>query len=362
MRSTKQKNYKRYKIKMSKILYITKEQKKLWFKAGYLYLDNDLIIQFPITSYFKKIASKIRILTRLLRLEPRNAVFLTNDLIIVAFLHKLFVISIKLKKIITILDNRNGFSNPLNFCSMRNFGKEEVYWGDYGQNNNHEAINIYKYTPNDGITIVHTFKPGDIKHVHNIIFDKYRNSFLIFTGDFETKAGIYQATYDFSEIKPLLIGSQKYRAVQGIVFKNELIYATDAVMENNYIFSYSFATQNLTVLEELNGSVIYGTLVNDGIIFSTTVEPYPSSKSKIKTLLDNRKGKGIKSNHIDLYYISADKEIKRLHRFKKDLLPMRLFQYGAVTFPYYENQSTTSIYTNPIATTKYDGKNYIINL
>ena len=52
--------------------------------------------------------------------------------------------------------------------------------------------------------------------------------------------GIYIANSDFSKVTPYLVGQQSYRAVIGKVLENGLLYATDAVMEDNYLYYVPF--------------------------------------------------------------------------------------------------------------------------
>ena len=50
-----------------------------------------------------------------------------------------------------------------------------------------------------------------VKHIHNILYDKYRERFFIFTGDFGDDVGIYIANSDFSKVTPYLVGQQSYQ-------------------------------------------------------------------------------------------------------------------------------------------------------
>ncbi len=129
-------------------------------------------------------------------------------------------------------------------------------------------------------------------------------------------------------------------------------------MADNYLYYYDYCRNKIEQIAELNGSVIYGTLVNGGLAFSTTVESYPSSSSVLFTLLDNRIGPGIKSRDVHVYYIFDNKKIKKLMSFRKDIFPMRLFQYGCVIFPEYEDNKChrVEISMQAVGVKKKDGK------
>ena len=347
---------------MPKALYIFKKGEVLYYKNFSLYIGEEPIVDFfKYVNPLKKVLSKKRIFNRLLRLEPRTAV-VQNEICLLSFLKKIFVISLKEKQILSVFSVRDGFSNILNFCSVTLNNNAVFYWGDYGQNEKKEEINIYRYSSSSGLEICYTFPQNTIKHIHNILYDKYRDQFVVFTGDLDADVGIYIASNDFSEVKPLLTGDESYRAVVGNILEDGLIWATDSVLKENYLYYYSFENNELKVLATLGGSVIYGTKVNRGLAFATTVEPYPSKKSKILSLLDNRRAPSVKSMDVDLYFLSEGLNLKKKASYRKDCLPMRLFQYGHISFPIYEDETDSLLYYNPVGVRTCDGKILKIDL
>lgn len=168
--------------------------------------------------------------------------------------------------------------------------------------------------------------------------------------------GIYIANSDFSKVTPYLVGQQSYRAVIGKVLENGLLYATDAVMEDNYLYYVPFSDSIPRKLLSLGGSVIYGLILKEGLVFSTTVEPRPSVSSKIISLIDNRRGKGIKSNLIDVFYVSDDLACQKLKSYKK------IFAYEVVSIwvcyiscTFDEHMEISSLPVNPVSVDDYDG-------
>lgn len=341
-----------------KILALLSASQEIWFHQMKLYLPNGKIIEFPADSSLQKRLCKIRFFVRLLRLEPRCATFLSDDILIVAFLHKLWFISLSESKIIKTENLRFGWTNILTFCSLRPFGKNIVYYGDYGGNSKKDEVHVYKIDEHLQSKICYTFPSGTIRHIHNILYDEYRERFFIFTGDIGDNVGIYIANNTFTEVVPYQVGQQSYRAVIGKVLKTGLLYATDAVMEDNYLFYISFSDNILRKIVSLDGSVIYGIALNNGLVFSTTVEPRPSVHSKIITYTDNRRGKGIKTNFVDILYVSDNLICNKLKSYKKDFLPMKLFQYGAVMFPtlFDEKMEVELLPVSPISVKRFDGK------
>lgn len=340
-----------------KILAILPNFNQIYFDWMYLYLPNGKKIKISFSSFVKKQLGRFRIFVRLLRLEPRCLTFLSEDIFVISFLKKLWFISLCEGKIRQCESVRKGFSDVLMFCSMREYGYNIVYYGDYGQNVHEEEIHIYKLDENLHSEICYTFPARSIKHIHNILYDKFHERFFIFTGDFGDHVGIYIADSKFCKVTPYLLGQQSYRAVIGKVLEKGLLYATDAVMEDNYLFYISFLDNKPRKVLSLNGSVIYGLILNKGLLFSTTVEPRPSVTSRVISLIDNRNGNGIKSNNVEVFFVSDELVCRKLKTYRKDLLPMRLFQYGSVSFPclFDEQIDLQSIPINPVSVKYFDG-------
>lgn len=74
-------------------------------------------------------------------------------------------------------------------------------------------------------------------------------------------------------------------------------------------------------------------------------------------MFSNKLGEGIKSREV--YVIAVNKndlsDIKIIAKYKKDCLPMKLFQYGSVHFPI-EQKDKETLRLSPMACKKYDGK------
>ena len=136
-----------------------------------------------------------------------------------------------------------------------------------------------------------------------------------------------------------------------------MLFRSDAVMESNYLYFLPLENNlKLEVIVPLEGSVIYGCNLKNELIFSTTVEPRPSRKNYCLNLFDNRKGKGIKSNNVILYKIDDKLNLSQILSFKKDILPMRLFQYGCIQFPALASRNINKLLINPVAVKNCDGR------
>lgn len=337
-----------------KCLAMINSEKSIFFGNQSLLLPDGRKIPMPSESTIKRRLGKIRLMERLFRLEPRCTAFLGTQHLVMAYQRKIWIVDIHQAEIQKVFSIRNGFSDVLSFCQM----EDAVYFGDYGNNLSGESIHIYQLDIHQNLNIVYTFPARSIKHIHGLIYDRWRNRFFIFTGDQGTQAGIYTASADFSCVEPFLTGSQQYRTVVGHVTEKYLYYTTDAVMEPNFLYRVELKGEKKPQkLASLNGSVIFGLNLEDGFLLSTTVEPYPIKKSALLSLLDNRRGKGILSSETMVGYVDETSEITWLKAYHKDRWLMRLFQYGSVQFPALLNHQVGKyIYVNPMAVAKYDGK------
>jgi len=233
---------------------------------------------------------------------------------------------------------RKGMKNPLSFCVRKlDSGEKEIYYGEYIWNENKGPVAIYRCK--DGSwQKVYEFAENMITHIHSVVFDSSRETFFILTGDSDSESGIWIADNQFRNMRPLLVGKQKYRACVAFPTKAGLLYATDTPLEQNYVYLLSLedeANPKITEIGKLPGSCIYGAKVNEKYYFSTTVEP-DSTLTGWRYRITNKLGKGIQDRYSYLVSIEEQGELKICYRQKKDFLPMWLFQFGNMLFPYNE--------------------------
>src|SRR5215471_1738119 len=61
---------------------------------------------------------------------------------------------------------------------------DHVFWGEYFDNPRRDEVHIYASTDRGSHwDIAYTFPTGEIRHVHNIVYDRWENCFWILTGD-----------------------------------------------------------------------------------------------------------------------------------------------------------------------------------
>lgn len=298
---------------------------------------------------------------RFFRLGIQTACICDGDLY-VAYRGFIYIINLKT---FTITKSFKGFKGkrPLYLVPIENIKNIEngVYFGEYFMNENKLECSIFSIKVT-GLTKVYTFKANTIEHIHNLIPDPINECVWIFTGDFGSSSGIYQAKSNFSNVSAICTGDQIYRACFGFPYKEGLAYFTDSQLSVNhlrYLFKSKERWKSL-ILSEIPGPCIYGTLLKDFIIYSTSCEPELVSIN-FTNFLTNTPSKYIKSKSTTVTILNKNLDLLETISYKKDKFPMILFQFGNVFFP--SNNSANNILFHFLtATEQNDQKNVKLDL
>lgn len=205
-------------------------------------------------------------------------------------------------------------SKPLDLCVLPN---GHIFWGEYFQNMEKKAVNIYGSVDNGQTwNIVYTFPAGNINHVHGVFEDTYTGWIWVLTGDRENECIIGYTEDEFQSFHEVFRGGQEYRSCQLFFYKDFIVYATDSQYVENEIRTINRKTLEITTLVKIQGSAIKGGQTGDVSYLSTTIEPSDVNKDKY--------------SHI---WISKDgKNWKDVYKAKKDNWPS-IFQFGTFEFP-----------------------------
>lgn len=289
----------------------------------------------PVARYhpqwWRSITSRNRLSSRLVR-DGFHALAVANDgTLIAAVPHA--IVSGRKGELSTTHSIQRG-TRPLHITATPS-GK--IYWGEYFDNRERSEVHIYG-SEDSGATwhVAHTFAAGAIRHVHNIVFDRWENCLWILTGDAGAECKVLRASPDLRSIETVLSGNQQARAVAAIPTRDALYLATDTPLEKNYAYRLE-RSGRLDRLTELNSSSIYGCRVGNNLFFSTMVEP-----SSVNT-----------TRYVELIGCSDGQGWQTLQRWCKDSLPMHYFQYGNLLLPDGEND-TRILAATAIAVDKED--------
>jgi hypothetical protein len=337
----------KYKLKNHIVLIVLNNDKLLVSKSNKLFIydlltnNYSFIVSLPC-SLFIKLFSRVKLLSRLLRLGVRIAVSLSEDKLLIVFNKCFFEVSISDKSFEMVFNLPRG-NRPLNIAKVDSINGFEntLYFGEYFNNFSRDIVNVYKRLLDGSWEIVYTFPEETIEHIHAIIPDVYRECLWVLTGDFDKASGIWMVKDNFKEVKPILINNQKFRACVAFPEPEGVIYATDSQFETNSIRLLRKKNDEWVsdLICEINGPAIYGCKVKSDLFFSTSVEGDSISKNFISKYMDRKPGPGIieKSSHI--VGGNLKNGFKILHKNKKDFFPFILFQFGAITFPTGKNET-----------------------
>ena len=278
----------------------------LSYRRGVLLLSkkkapNCIISKLRIGSFL----SRFELLSRFLRLEPRCAAPIDDRRILISHNGRILVYDIHINEISIDHVYERGMKNPLSFCIVEEQAGNIIYYGEYIHNTECGPVAVYK-REKEKWEKVFEFPANTVTHIHGVVHDKYRNQFIILTGDSDSESGIWIADKSFKTVVPILTGKQQYRACVAFPRHDGLIYATDTPLETNalYYLKYDIADGNkLKKLCDIPGSCIYGTRINGNEYISTTVEP-DSSLAGWKYRLTYRLGKGIKDRYSYIFMIT----------------------------------------------------------
>jgi hypothetical protein len=227
-----------------------------------------------------------------------------------------------------------------------------IYWGEYFDNRERAEVHIYVSTDR-GRTwqIAYTFPAGSIRHVHNIVYDRWCDCLWILTGDEGAECKVVRASCDLRSVEVVLAGNQQTRAVAAIPMKNGLYLSTDTPFEHNHVYrlnSQINRTGNVDRVGDLASSSIFGCRagcqIGEALFFSTMIEPSVVNISREVQIAGSRDGMN--------WQVLAG--------WKKDNLPMRYFQYGNAFLPDGENSTcylaatTIAVETDDLVTTLWE--------
>ncbi len=250
--------------------------------------------------------------------------------------------------IVTLLPGASDFqishviqrgTRPLHLCSIPG---RAVLFGEYFDNPHRDDVHLYA-SIDDGISweVAHTFPGGEIRHVHNILFDRWADCLWIFTGDDGSECRILRCSTDLKHFETVLSGNQQTRAVAAIIREDGLYFSSDTPFEHNHVYHLT-RSGVLRTVGDLPSSSIYGCAVGDSIFFSTMAEPSQVNTDKEVCIFQSRLGSRFE---------------KRVS-WQKDRWPMKYFQYGNLIFP--DGDSPTSLLAfSTIAVRDGDMRTYI---
>ncbi|MGA7685841.1 MAG: hypothetical protein WCC32_09875 [Terriglobales bacterium] len=201
-----------------------------------------------------------------------------------------------------------------------------VYWGEYFDNRERAEVHIFASADRgESWQIAYTFPARAIRHIHNIVYDRWGGCLWILTGDDGHECKVLRASCDLRSVEIVLSGNQQARAVAAIPMPDALYLATDTPFEANHVLRLR-RDGRVDEIAPLASSSIFGCRVREAMFFSTMVEPSAvNARDEVHLVGSANAGSADQSNW------------QVLARWTKDKWPMRYFQYGNAMLPDGEN-------------------------
>ena len=225
-------------------------------------------------------------------------------------------------------------TRPLHIAAVP---RGNIYWGEYFDNRSRDEVHIYA-SADRGQTwhVAYTFAAGAIRHVHNIIYDRWGDCLWILTGDEGSECRVLCASRDLRTVETVFSGNQQARAVAAIPTEDALYLSTDTPFERNHVLRLDRSGRIANVANVVSSS-IFGCRTANALFFSTMAEPSPINPT----------------DEVHLTASADGANWQTVASWQKDALPMRYFQYGNVILPDGEN-ATNYLAATTIATKEDD--------
>ena len=226
-------------------------------------------------------------------------------------------------------------SRPINLCAD---GSRAIF-GEYGDG--FGSSEVFLYVSEDfgqSWHVGYRFPRGDIRHVHNVLFDAAEDHYWVLVGDFDRQPGIGALSRDLKQIEWLTRGSIESCAVGAIITPDCLYYGMDSDRDRNFIIRLEKRTGKMSHLLEVEGSSLFATTFGSIHVISTCVEPNPACPSRECSL-----------------YVSRDADRwDRILPHRKDFLHPVLFQFGCLVLPYSKSDRSRGMFSGQAVAGAHD--------
>jgi len=267
--------------------------------------------------------------SRLFRAKVHHVACIDKNIIVLIGYGSIFSFDLENKKILSITQVHG--KRPLVLCSAESY----LYYGEYRGNQERQPVHIWR-SSDGGLSWDAVFQFKKIRHIHGVFNDPYEDKVWVTTGDNDEEAAIWMTDDRFRTLQKVVGGTQQLRAVQLLFTESYVYFGSDTPLEKNYICRIDKKTGQVEKLQVVESSVFWGCKAENHLFFSTAVEPSKVNKCRDACVWGSKDGETWKC----------------VAYFRKDIWPMKLFQYGQIFFPTGEN-NTGYLWFTPFATEKH---------
>lgn len=195
----------------------------------------------------------------------------------------------------------------------------DIVFGDYWSNADRSPVHLYRLKSGaDEVYIDHVFPAGYVRHVHSVRWDVAAERVVVATGDVGAESRIVTFDAEVENARTIAEDGESARAISVLFNDRSIYYGTDAEFRANTIRKMDRNSGVVSDIAQVNGPVFYSAPFRDGWLFGSTAEMCPSQMSP----------------EAILYYLDPSSDtVQEVARFRKDALPLKLFQLGTIAFP-----------------------------
>lgn len=153
-----------------------------------------------------------------------------------------------------------------------------VYYGEYKDDPN--GVRIARVdSVNRKVEVCWTFPRSEIRHVHAIHYDRFRNRLWVCTGDRDHESSFYYTDDEFTTLHRFAGGDQSWRAIAVLFDETGMEWGMDAGKDApadaiNLLYRYDFAQATRTVLATIGNPAYAACEFTDGTaMMQTSFEP-----------------------------------------------------------------------------------------
>jgi len=191
-----------------------------------------------------------------------------------------------------------ALASPLRGGTAVHGQSQHVYFGEY-LNGHQRDIRVARVdVARQCVEVCWTFSRSDIKHVHAIHYDRFRNRLWVCTGDLDHESAFWYTDDEFQTVHRFAGGDQTWRAIAMLFDETSMEWGMDAGKDApadalNRAYHLDFATGQRTERCVI-GNPAYAAcpMGHDAAILQTTFEPGRPQETPASATLWHRCGDG----------------------------------------------------------------------
>jgi hypothetical protein len=160
-------------------------------------------------------------------------------------------------------------TRPLGICLAEG---GNLYFGEYFNNPGRDEVHVFRSVDGRQWEVAFTFPRGEVRHVHGVVYDRYRRGLWVLTGDDGDEAAIWWTSDDFRTLEPVIRGCQAARAVSALPAPQGLLVPSDTPSEPNFVHRLDSQTGRMERLVYVPGSVFAVGRTRSLFLVSTALE------------------------------------------------------------------------------------------